>query len=124
MDDIWSAARANKDDVDASSGASAWEALWRPAPWLMASLCAGTTPSVAVHAYKAHWQRVLPQVGLATIAAAVQRAGGSINHPGSALDEALEQRAAFIEGGAGPEASSIGTVQSYCRLPQHSVCTL
>ena len=56
------------------------------------------------------------QVGLVTIAAAVQRAGGSVDHPGSALDEALEQRAAFIEGGAGPEASSIGTAKPGCCL--------
>ncbi len=48
------------------------------------------------------------QVGVATIAAAVQRAGGSVAHPGNALDEALEQKAASIEGNAGPEASSLG----------------
>lgn len=48
------------------------------------------------------------QVGVATIAAAVQRAGGSTAHPGDLLDKALEQRAAYIEGGAGPEAASLG----------------
>lgn len=49
------------------------------------------------------------QVGLATIAAGVQRAGGSKQHPGSALDEALELRAASIEGGASGEALGMGT---------------
>jgi zinc protease len=48
------------------------------------------------------------QVGVATVAAAVQRAGGSTAHPGDVLDKALEQKAAYIEGGAGPEVSSLG----------------
>lgn len=48
------------------------------------------------------------QVGLATISAGVHRAGGSRAHPGSALDEALEVRAASIEGGASGEASAMG----------------
>lgn len=48
------------------------------------------------------------QVGVATVSAAVQRAGGSTAHPGDTLDRSLEQRAAFIEGGAGPEAASLG----------------
>ena len=63
----------------------------------------------------------VPQVGLATIAAAVQRAGGSTAHPGTALDEALEQRAAFIEGGAGPEASSIGMANQCTDYPGFTV---
>jgi zinc protease len=49
-----------------------------------------------------------PQVGLATLSAAVQRSGGSTSHPGAALDEALEERAASIEGGAGGEAFALG----------------
>jgi hypothetical protein len=57
---------------------------------------------------------LLLQVGIATIASAMQRAGGSLAHPNAALDEALEQRAAFIEGGAGPEASSLGA--GACKL--------
>ena len=52
------------------------------------------------------------QVGLATIAAGVQRAGGSVQHPSAALDDALEQKAAYIEGGATPETSSLGMQQS------------
>ena len=48
------------------------------------------------------------QVGLATISAGVQRAGGTRQHPGSALDEALELRAASIEGGASGEAIGMG----------------
>lgn len=48
------------------------------------------------------------QVGLATVAAGVQRAGGSVQHPSAALDDALEQKAAYIEGGASPETSSLG----------------
>lgn len=58
----------------------------------------------------------MPQVGVATIAAAVQRAGGSLAHPGTALDEALEQKAASIEGNSGPEASSLGVPHSGLRL--------
>lgn len=63
------------------------------------------------------------QVGLATISAGVHRAGGSRAHPGSALDEALEVRAASIEGGASGEASAMGNLSpppplSYpCLLP-------
>lgn len=48
------------------------------------------------------------QVGLATLSGAVQRSGGSVAHPGRALDEALEERAASIEGGAGGEAFAFG----------------
>ncbi len=48
------------------------------------------------------------QVGLATISAGVQRAGGTRQHPGSALDEALELRAASIEGGTSGEAIGMG----------------
>ena len=72
-------------------------------------------PSVAlltasgVHCSEAHSRM---QVGLATIAAGVQRAGGSVQHPSAALDDALEQKAAYIEGGATPETSSLGTQQS------------
>ncbi|KAA6423167.1 MAG: peptidase M16 domain [Trebouxia sp. A1-2] len=50
----------------------------------------------------------VPLVGLATISAGVQRAGGTRQHPGSALDEALELRAASIEGGASGEAIGMG----------------
>lgn len=48
------------------------------------------------------------KVGLATISAGVQRAGGSREHPGNALDEALELRAASIEGGASGDAIAMG----------------
>ena len=48
------------------------------------------------------------QVGLATISAGVQRAGGSRAHPGSVLDEALEVKAASIEGGASGDAIGMG----------------
>ena len=47
-------------------------------------------------------------MGLATLSAAVQRSGGSRQHPGQALDDALEERAAAIEGGAGQEAFGFG----------------
>ena len=40
----------------------------------------------------------------------MQRAGGSRRHPGGALDEALELRAASIEGGASGEALGMGTL--------------
>lgn len=64
------------------------------------------------------WSAALPaiglavQVGLATISAGVQRAGGSRAHPGSALDEALEVRAASIEGGASGDAIGMGIAAS------------
>ena len=48
------------------------------------------------------------QVGLATLSAAVQRSGGSLQHPSQQLDDELEERAASIEGGAGPEAFGFG----------------
>ncbi|GBF98119.1 peptidase M16 [Raphidocelis subcapitata] len=47
------------------------------------------------------------KVGLASIAAEVQRAGGSAVHPGDALDERLEDLAAAIEAVAGPRAVSV-----------------
>ncbi|KAL4857736.1 putative zinc protease-like protein y4wB [Chlorella vulgaris] len=55
-------------------------------------------------------QRASPadKVGLASLSAAVQRSGGSVQHPGQALDDALEDRAASIEGGAGSEAIGMG----------------
>ncbi len=48
------------------------------------------------------------QLGVATISLAVQRSGGSEAHPSDKMDEELEQRAAYIEGGAGMEASTMG----------------
>lgn len=51
---------------------------------------------------------MLSQVGVATIAMAVQRAGGSAQHPADALDEKLELMAAGIEFGARPEAGILG----------------
>ena len=48
------------------------------------------------------------QVGLASIAASVQRSGGSEKHPGSALDDDLEVIAAGIESVALPEAHVLG----------------
>ena len=38
----------------------------------------------------------------------MQRSGGSRQHPAAALEEALEERAASIEGGAGGEAFGFG----------------
>ena len=35
-----------------------------------------------------------------------------MQHPSAALDDALEQKAAYIEGGATPETSSLGVQQS------------
>lgn len=35
-----------------------------------------------------------------------------MQHPSAALDDALEQKAAYIEGGATPETSSLGMQQS------------
>jgi zinc protease len=48
------------------------------------------------------------KVGLASIAAASQRAGGSNEHPAPVLDEMLEDMAASIEIGAGPDALTLG----------------
>lgn len=48
------------------------------------------------------------QVGLASIAVAVQRSGGSVSHPAEVMNESLEQIAAGIEGGALPEAIVVG----------------
>lgn len=46
------------------------------------------------------------KVGLATISAGVQRAGGSTAHPAPQLDERLEALAAYVETGAGQQAIS------------------
>ncbi|GAB4817295.1 hypothetical protein N2152v2_004341 [Parachlorella kessleri] len=48
------------------------------------------------------------KVGIATISAGVQRAGGSTAHPEAVLNEALEDRGAYIEGGAALEYVSMG----------------
>ena len=48
------------------------------------------------------------QVGVATISAQVQRSGGTQALPGAQLDEALESRAASIEGGAAGESVTFG----------------
>lgn len=55
-------------------------------------------------------QRASPpeKLGIATISAAAQRAGGSMQHPEMVFDDALEDIAASIEAGASPEAISIG----------------
>lgn len=37
------------------------------------------------------------KLGVATLAAGVQRAGGSVRHPTSKLDDALEAVAAYVE---------------------------
>ena len=50
------------------------------------------------------------QVGVASIAAAVQRGGGSERHPGNALDDELEVIAASIEAAALPEAHVFGRI--------------
>lgn len=52
----------------------------------------------------------LHQVGLASIAVAVQRSGGSAQHPAEVMNESLEQMAAGIEGGALPEAIVVGEI--------------
>ena len=36
-----------------------------------------------------------------------------MQHPSAALDDALEQKAAYIEGGASPDTSSLGMQQSH-----------
>ncbi|EFJ50946.1 hypothetical protein VOLCADRAFT_103741 [Volvox carteri f. nagariensis] len=46
------------------------------------------------------------KVGVATLTAYVQRAGGSVAHPAPSLDYRLEELAASIEMGAGPQAVS------------------
>lgn len=63
---------------------------------------------------------------MASIASGVQRAGGSAAHPGTALDEALEQKVAYIEGGASPETSSIGEHAILAGMPHYitSVCVI
>lgn len=61
-------------------------------------------------------------MGLASISAGVQRAGGSRRHPGAALDEALELRAASIEGGASGEALGMGTLLKKSLKDIESVC--
>ncbi|KAK9863705.1 hypothetical protein WJX84_002328 [Apatococcus fuscideae] len=55
-------------------------------------------------------QRASPsnKVGVATISAQVQRSGGTQALPGAQLDEALESRAASIEGGAAGESVTFG----------------
>lgn len=51
----------------------------------------------------------LSQIGVASIALAVQRAGGSQRHPAEELNDTLETMAAGIEGGALPEALVLGS---------------
>lgn len=58
-------------------------------------------------------QNIIVQVGLASIAAAVQRAGGSLQHPGSELDDDLETIAAGIETVALPEVYVLGEAISH-----------
>lgn len=55
-------------------------------------------------------QRASPpdRVGLASIAASVQRAGGSAQHPGAELDAALEAMGASVEAGASAEVGAWG----------------
>ena len=56
------------------------------------------------------------QVGVASIAAAVQRGGGSEQHPGSTLDADLEVIAASIETAALPEAHVFGrSILPFCQ---------
>lgn len=59
------------------------------------------------------------QVGVASIAAAVQRGGGSKQHPGSTLDDDLEVIAASIESAALPEAHVFGT--AFCGMNKPEV---
>ncbi|KAF8071282.1 zinc protease-like protein [Scenedesmus sp. PABB004] len=47
------------------------------------------------------------KVGLASIAAALQRAGGSVDHPAEALDARLEDLAAAIEASAGQQSTTL-----------------
>ena len=53
------------------------------------------------------------QVGLASVAAAVQRGGGSKEHPSEALNEDLELLAASIEAAALPEVHILGMTFMY-----------
>ncbi len=46
----------------------------------------------------------------------MQRAGGSVAHPAEVMDEELEQRAAYIEGGAGLEASTMGRLAGFAGI--------
>lgn len=66
------------------------------------------------------------QVGVASIAASVQRGGGSEQHPGSLLDDDLEVIAASIEAAALPEAHVFGDLHdsSFCGVNWNSVLTL
>lgn len=55
-------------------------------------------------------------MGVATISAQVQRSGGTQQLPGAELDEALERRAASIEGGAAGESVTFG--EPLCTLQE------
>lgn len=52
-------------------------------------------------------QRAASPLGVATLAATVQRAGGSLKHPVPALDERLDDLAASVEAGAAQDASAV-----------------
>jgi hypothetical protein len=55
------------------------------------------------------------QVGLASVAAAVQRAGGTVTHPAAALDDALDRLAASVE------VVRVG-LHSHASNASHGVC--
>lgn len=56
------------------------------------------------------------KLGLATLSAALQRAGGSVQHPKDALDDRLEDLAAGIEAGAGSQVRRKATfITNTCR---------
>jgi len=52
-------------------------------------------------------QRAASPLGVATLAATVQRAGGSLKHPVPALDERLDDLVASVEAGAAQDASAV-----------------
>ncbi|GMH42121.1 hypothetical protein BSKO_10040 [Bryopsis sp. KO-2023] len=48
------------------------------------------------------------KVGLAQISAAAQKGGGSVSHPGTEIDDRLDELSAVINGGSSPLAISMG----------------
>ena len=52
--------------------------------------------------------------GLATVAAAVQRGGGTLHHTTTELDDELDALVAEVELGAAPESLGLGDSQAFC----------
>ena len=53
--------------------------------------------AVAMSEFLSYCYSPADKVGVATLAAGVQRAGGSVRHPTSKMDDALEAVAAYVE---------------------------